>query len=79
MFAHIAGKIELMFSALDPASRLGSIEEGMCLALEECLKLGVGKSYRIRICASLESESHASWLPRSDFFLLKKTNSLLAC
>lgn len=57
MFAPIADKKELMLSALDPASRLGSIEERMCLALEKCLKLGAGRSRGMRICASLENKS----------------------
>lgn len=57
MFAHIVGQKELMFSALDPASRLGSIEEGMSLSLEKCLKLRAGENYGMRIYALLESKS----------------------
>lgn len=41
--AHIAGKKELMLSAPGPAIRLDSIEEAVCLPLEEHLILGAGK------------------------------------
>lgn len=67
MFAHIVGKKELMLSALDPASRLGSIEEGMSLALEEFLKLRAGESYVMRVCASLESESPCCLTAKKQF------------
>lgn len=60
MFAHIVGQKELMFSALDPASRLGSIEEGMSLSLEKYLKFRAGENYGMRIYALLESESPSS-------------------
>lgn len=78
-FAPIAGKKELKFSVADPASTPGSMEgtRSVYQALERCLKLGAGRDYGLRICASLESKSSCRLTAKKLFLSSQnhKTNS----